>query len=121
MVFLIKNPNILLRFKAIDIDNLMVLANILDWSHIHSKTSGGGDAMSPNDEHELNSHIFKAKSMQELYSRMGAWRKIRRRTFLFISIEQNGDMFRAIALTDPSEVVNTSMDGNSHADVTELK
>ncbi|MFA6272160.1 MAG: hypothetical protein WC693_03555 [Patescibacteria group bacterium] len=58
--------------------------------------------------------------MQKLYERMQVWQKKHNKRFLSISIQKDGDMFCCIALTNPSEVVITSMDGKRHANVLDI-
>jgi hypothetical protein len=70
-----------------------------------------------SSKNKRNILYFKGKTMQKLYERMQAWQKKHNKRFLSISIQKDGDMFCAIALTNPSEVVITNLDGTKHADL----
>lgn len=72
-----------------------------------------------SDDIKLNLHYFEASSMRELYDRMRHWQEETRKRLLSVSIQNDGDMFCCIALTNPTEVVITSADGESHAYVNE--
>ena len=55
---------------------------------------------------------FKGKSMRNLYERMQSWQNKHNKRFLSVSIQKDGDAFCCIALTNPSEVVITNLDGD---------
>ncbi|MGE0131297.1 MAG: hypothetical protein AB7U82_24715 [Blastocatellales bacterium] len=71
--------------------------------------------MLDNNKHNLL--YFAGSSMRELYQRMDNWQNDNQKRFLSISIQKDGDEFCCIALTNPSEVVITSADGQRHAHV----
>ena len=55
--------------------------------------------------------------MRGLYACMDEWQQANNRRLLSISIERDEDRYCCIALTNPTEVVITSLDGNHHARV----
>jgi hypothetical protein len=61
---------------------------------------------------------FEEPSMRGLYDCMEEWQQVNNRRLLSISIQQDGSNYCCIALTNPTEVVITSLDGRHHADVT---
>jgi hypothetical protein len=71
-----------------------------------------------SDENKRNLQFFEARSMRELYDCMQAWQDANKKRFLSVSIQEDGGKFCCIALTNPSEVVITSSDGQRHAEVT---
>jgi hypothetical protein len=75
----------------------------------------GEHAMS--SKNKRNILYFESSSMRKLYKRLREWQKKNNKRFLSISIHKDNGKFCCIALTNPSEVVITSLDGNSHADV----
>lgn len=81
-----------------------------------SKTDKEGEgAMS--DRNKRNILYFRGKSMRKLYELMRTWQKKHNKRFLSVSIQKDGDVFCCIALTNPSEVVITSSDGERCAEV----
>ena len=70
------------------------------------------------DENKKNIQFFSAKSMAGLFSEMESWQRKNKKRFLSASVQRDGDQFCCIALTNPSEVVITSADGQHHATVT---
>ncbi len=70
-----------------------------------------------SDKNKRNILYFKGKSMRNLYGRMQSWQNKHNKRFLSVSIQKDGDAFCCIALTNPSEVVITSLDGERHTDV----
>jgi hypothetical protein len=70
---------------------------------------------------DLNKHnlvYFENPSMRGLYDCMEEWQRNSNRRLLSISVQQDGGNYCCIALTNPTEVVITSVDGKGHADVT---
>jgi hypothetical protein len=67
------------------------------------------------EENKQNLQYFAASSMKELYGRMEAWQHANQKRFLSLGVHKDGDQFCCIALTNPSEVVITSYDGQSQA------
>jgi hypothetical protein len=57
--------------------------------------------------------------MRKLYEHMQSWQKKHKKRFLSISIKRDHGSFCCIALTNPSEVVITSLDGKNHANVSD--
>lgn len=68
-------------------------------------------------KNKRNALFFKGKSMPELFGRMDKWQKKNNKRFLSVSVQKDGEIFYCIALTNPSEVVITSEDGERHADI----
>ena len=60
---------------------------------------------------------FENPSMRGLYACMEEWQQANNRRLLSISVQQDGGNYCCIALTNPTEVVITSMDGNKSVDV----
>jgi hypothetical protein len=71
--------------------------------------------MSENNIHNIL--FFESPSMRELYDTMESWQNANNKRFLSTSILQDGENFCCIALTNPAEVVITSLDGGNHATV----
>jgi len=63
-------------------------------------------------KNKRNILYFKGKSMRNLYERMQSWQNKHNKRFLSVSIQKDGDAFCCIALTNPSEVVITNLDGD---------
>jgi hypothetical protein len=79
-------------------------------------TSGEGiDLMS--DINKRNLVFFENPSMRGLYESMDEWQQANNRRLLSVSIQQDCGNYCCIALTNPTEVVITSADGNVHATV----
>jgi hypothetical protein len=55
--------------------------------------------------------------MWELYDCMQAWQDANQKRLLSVSIQEDGGKFCCIALTNPSEVVITNSEGDSHAKI----
>jgi hypothetical protein len=61
---------------------------------------------------------FEGASMRGLYETIDKWQSSNECRLLSISVQRDGDNYCCIALTNPAEVVITSVDGSRHADVT---
>jgi len=72
-----------------------------------------------SDENKRNLQFFEACSMRELYDCLQMWQDANHKRLLSISIQEDEGKFCCIALTNPTEVVITSLDGKRHANVTE--
>lgn len=70
-----------------------------------------------SDANKRNLVYFENPSMRGLYASMDEWQQVNNRRLLSISVQQDRGNYCCIALTNPTEVVITSIDGNSHADV----
>ncbi|WP_194836585.1 hypothetical protein [Nocardia sp. XZ_19_369] len=70
-----------------------------------------------SDTNKRNLVYFENPSMRGLYDAMEEWQAATDRRLLSISVQQDRDNYCAIALTNPTEVVITSADGNNHANV----
>ena len=68
-------------------------------------------------DNKRNLQFFEASSMRELFDSMQAWQKANNLRLLSVSIQRDDDKFYCIALTNPSEVVIVSPDGQRAADV----
>lgn len=69
---------------------------------------------------DVNKHnllYFESSTMRGLYGLMEEWQHANHRRLLSIGIQQDGTNYCCIALTNPTEVVITSEDGDRHADV----
>ena len=75
----------------------------------------GGRLVSDATKHNLL--YFQSFSMHGLYEEMDQWQRATNRRLLSTSIERDGETYCCIALTNPSEVVITSADGERLADV----
>ena len=71
--------------------------------------------MSDTNNHNLV--YFENPSMRGLYACMDEWQQANNRRLLSISVQRDGENYCCIALTNPTEVVITSSDGRTHADV----
>ncbi|WP_245663252.1 hypothetical protein [Nocardia inohanensis] len=60
---------------------------------------------------------FEEASMRGLYECMDEWQRVNNQRLLSLSVQQDRDRFCCIALTNPTEVVITSPDGQHHAHV----
>jgi hypothetical protein len=56
--------------------------------------------------------------MLQLYESMEKWQTENQKRLLSMNIQQDNGKFCCIALTNPTEVVITSIDGENHAKVT---
>jgi hypothetical protein len=70
-----------------------------------------------SDTNKRNLVYFENLSMRGLYACIDEWQQVNNRRLLSISVQQDGDNYCCIALTNPTEVVITSADGRLHADV----
>jgi hypothetical protein len=71
------------------------------------------------DMNKRNLLYFEGESMRALYDSMEEWQQSNQRRLLSVSIERDGDVYCCIALTNPTEVVITSADGQRHAKVSD--
>lgn len=71
--------------------------------------------MSDTNKHNLV--YFENPSMRGLYDSMEEWQQTNNRRLLSITVQQDRDNYCCIALTNPAEVVITSIDGHNHANV----
>ena len=58
-----------------------------------------------------NLQYFEATSMKGLFNNMKDWQEKHQKRLLSTNIQQEGDMFSCIALTNPTEVVLCSQRG----------
>lgn len=58
-----------------------------------------------SDDNKRNLLYFESASMRELYNDMETWQNENRKRLLSVSIEQDGDNYCCIALTNPTEVI----------------
>ena len=65
--------------------------------------------MSMNNKQNLQ--FFEATSMKGLYKNMQEWQVKNEKRLLSTDIQQDGDMFTCIALTNPTEVMLCGTDG----------
>lgn len=70
-----------------------------------------------SDKNKRNIHYFEGSSMRGLHECMQSWQNENNKRLLSISIHKDNDTFCCIALTNPSEVVITSLNGSNYADV----
>jgi hypothetical protein len=68
-----------------------------------------------SDINKRNLVYFENTSMHGLYDEMEKWQLSTSRRLLSISVQQDGDNYCCIALTNPTEVVITSAEGKIHA------
>ena len=68
-------------------------------------------------DNKCNTLYFESPSMSTLYKCIQIWQDENKKRLLSISIQKDGDNFCCIALTNPTEVVITSEDGENHADI----
>ena len=62
-------------------------------------------------KNKQNLQFFEATSMKGLYKNMQEWQVKNEKRLLSTDIQQDGDMFTCIALTNPTEVVLCNADG----------
>ena len=62
-------------------------------------------------KNKQNLQFFEATSMKSLYKNMQEWQVKNNKRLLSTDIQQDGDMFTCIALTNPSEVVLCNSNG----------
>ncbi|MEV6771863.1 hypothetical protein AB0N05_24885 [Nocardia sp. NPDC051030] len=60
---------------------------------------------------------FEHPSMRGLYACMDEWQQANSQRLMSISVQRDGGNYCCIALTNPAEVVITSVDGMHHASV----
>ncbi|MEC3957106.1 hypothetical protein VMT65_29005 [Nocardia sp. CDC153] len=70
-----------------------------------------------SDVNKHNLVYFENASMRGLYADLDEWQRTNNRRFLSLTIHPDGGNFCCIALTNPAEVVITSVDGHNHAAV----
>ena len=68
-------------------------------------------------DNKSNTLYFESSSMSKLYKCIQSWQDENKKRLLSISIQKDGDNFCCIALTNPTEVVITSEDGERHAEL----
>ena len=59
--------------------------------------------MADNNKHNIL--YFEGSSMRELHNNMDEWQKENEKRFLSMSVNNDGDAYCCIALTNPSEVI----------------
>jgi hypothetical protein len=64
-------------------------------------------------KNKQNLQFFEAPSMKSLYKNMQEWQVKNNKRLLSTDIQQDGDMFTCIALTNPSEVVLCNLNGEN--------
>jgi len=64
-------------------------------------------------KNKQNLQFFEATSMKGLYKNMQEWQVKNEKRLLSTDIQQDGDMFTCIALTNPTEVVLCNYRGES--------
>jgi hypothetical protein len=65
-----------------------------------------------------NLQYFECSSMRGLYNEMKGWQEKHQKRLLSTDIQQDGELFTCIALTNPSEVIICGGNGGSNqADV----
>ena len=62
-------------------------------------------------KNKQNLQFFEATSMKGLYKNMQEWQVKNEKRLLSTDIQQDGDMFTCIALTNPTEVVLCNDEG----------
>ena len=70
------------------------------------------------EDNKRNIVYFESPSMRGLFDCMEVWQANNRKRLLSISVQQDNAVYCCIALTNPTEVVITSPDGQRHADIT---
>jgi hypothetical protein len=70
------------------------------------------------EDNKNNILYFESPSMRALYETMESWQIANHKRLLSMSVQKDGENFCCIALTNPTEVVITSLNGRNHADVT---
>lgn len=73
-----------------------------------------------SDENKRNLVYFENPTMRGLYGSMEEWQQTSNRRLLSVNVQHDGDNFCCIALTNPTEVVITSVDGKHHAGVNQF-
>ena len=67
-----------------------------------------------SDTNKRNLVYFENSSMRGLYASMEEWQQVNNRRLLSLNIQKDSDNYCCIALTNPTEVVITSADGQLH-------
>lgn len=70
-----------------------------------------------SNRNKRNLIYFESNSMRTLYERMDEWQQINDKRLLSISIERDAGSYCCIALTNPTEVVITDIEGRRHAGI----
>jgi hypothetical protein len=70
-----------------------------------------------HDTNKQNLHYFESDTMRGLFEAMNQWQVEHQKRLLSLSIQADAGTFACIALTNPTEVVITSLDGQRHADI----
>lgn len=70
-----------------------------------------------SNDNKQNLLYFESSSVRELYNCMQNWQNENNKRILSISIQKDDNAFCCIALTKPSEVAITSVNGKYHARV----
>ncbi|MFF0609784.1 hypothetical protein ACFYUD_14070 [Nocardia tengchongensis] len=70
-----------------------------------------------SDVNKHNLVYFENPSMRGLYAALDEWQRANNQRFLSLTIHPDAGNFCCIALTNPVEVVITSVDGHHHAAV----
>jgi hypothetical protein len=65
-----------------------------------------------SDVNKRNLLFFESPSVRGLYETMDEWQIVNRKRLQSVHIEKDGDLFCCIALTNPSEVVITDLNGD---------
>jgi hypothetical protein len=69
------------------------------------------------DTNKHNLLYFERHSMRALYDSMEEWQQVNHQRLLSISIQQDGENYCCIALTNPTEVVITNKAGTDYVSV----
>ena len=70
------------------------------------------------EDNKRNLLYFEAPSMRELFAKMDAWQAEHRKRLQSVSVQPDGGVFAAIALSNPSEVIIVDGDRTGGALVT---
>jgi hypothetical protein len=70
-----------------------------------------------SDMNKRNLVFSESPSMRRLYECMDEWQQANNRRLLSVSVQRDEDNYCCIALTNPTEVVITSLHGTEYADV----
>ena len=65
-----------------------------------------------SDKNKQNLHYFEGSSMINLYQCIEEWQIENSKRLLSVNIQRDGDKFCCIALTNPTEVVLTDLNGD---------
>ncbi len=65
-----------------------------------------------SDKNKQNLHYFEGSSMISLYQYIEKWQIENNKRLLSVNIQRDGDKFCCIALTNPTEVVLTDLNGD---------